>query len=350
DFDLYVGERYGAVREFLNISPSDILLEADGSEITNNGSLNFGNVDLGSTGDTTVIVRNAGLSNLILNQAVPFSVSGDITQFNVLPQGGIPSDFTIAPGDSLVFTVSFTPNSVGGKNLAVTFNTNDPDEAAFTLNVGGTGIDPASTEPEADVLQNTVNITSNSTFDFGDIDTQNGSDTTFIIRNNGAVDLTLAPPSLSGSAAFSLSGNFPAGPIAAGQEATFTINFMPTDTTTQMAMLSFATNDADENPYIINLLGKGAPTTSIFELLDGELSIGPVPAQNNLRIGLKNSNARDYQVRFFDRQGRTVVDEQVELMQREEVRELDVSQLSPGLYFVEILIQGQRLIKKIVIE
>jgi uncharacterized repeat protein (TIGR01451 family) len=121
-------------------------------------------------------------------------------------------------------------------------------------------------------------IPSGGTFDFGAV--LSGGDTTvsFIIRNSGDAVLTLsAPVEIAGSDAFRPESQ-PSDTVAPGAETVFSIRFSPSAEGIWTGSVLIGTNDADENPYVLNFSGTGiAPEPMIIlepmmELtLDGSL-------------------------------------------------------------------------------
>ena len=105
-------------------------------------------------------------------------------------------------------------------------------------------------------------IASGGSQDFGTVTIGSSNPLTFTIRNSGsaALDLTGAPlVDVTGANA----GDFavtavPSTPVASGGgTTTFTVEFSPSAAGALSAALSIANNDADENPYVINLTGTG---------------------------------------------------------------------------------------------
>ncbi|NIN92661.1 choice-of-anchor D domain-containing protein, partial [bacterium] len=83
------------------------------------------------------------------------------------------------------------------------------------------------------------------------------TDVTFTIENTGTVNLTLTTPlSLGGADAdqFSIRQQ-PSSPVLPSGNTTFIIRFTPTSAGSKTASLSITNNDADENPYNLNLTG-----------------------------------------------------------------------------------------------
>ncbi|MFQ3632235.1 choice-of-anchor D domain-containing protein [Roseiflexus sp.] len=75
----------------------------------------------------------------------------------------------------------------------------------------------------------------------------------FTIRNAGTAPLSLGALTLP--AGFSIVGSFPTGPVAPGATVTFTVQLTATAPGTFSGQLSFANNDADENPFNFPIRG-----------------------------------------------------------------------------------------------
>ena len=84
---------------------------------------------------------------------------------------------------------------------------------------------------------------------------------TYTIRNVGYIDLTGLALSKNGSnaAEFAL-GALETTSLSAGNSTTFTVAFSPTSAGNRTAQIAVASNDADENPFVINLAGYGLGT------------------------------------------------------------------------------------------
>ncbi len=77
------------------------------------------------------------------------------------------------------------------------------------------------------------------------------------IENYGTQDLIVSGATFTGPDAGDFNSNIGAPTIAGGSSQTFTINYAPSNTGSHFATLEIASNDADENPYIINFEGVG---------------------------------------------------------------------------------------------
>lgn len=96
--------------------------------------------------------------------------------------------------------------------------------------------------------------------------------TTVTIENSGTGNLNVTGATFSGANASEFTSTLTATTIAGGGTQNFTINYLPTGNGTRTATILIGSNDSDENPYTINLIGAG---------LDG-LATEPVANPTNL--------------------------------------------------------------------
>jgi len=120
---------------------------------------------------------------------------------------------------------------------------------------------------EINITDGVNNIADGGTFDFGSRVVASNTDQEFTIQNLGTADLTL-----SGSPIITITGTNadqfsvqvqPTTPITGGNHVHFTLRFTPTTAGAKVAAISIANNDADENPYDINLTGTGISAAEI---------------------------------------------------------------------------------------
>ncbi|WP_416395404.1 choice-of-anchor D domain-containing protein [Allohahella sp. A8] len=91
--------------------------------------LGFGSIDLGVTSDRTLTISNVGSAALNISD-VSLQTGGD---FSLLSN----ECTTIAPESSCDIGVRFTGNAVGTSSDVLTISSDDPDEAAVTVNLSG---------------------------------------------------------------------------------------------------------------------------------------------------------------------------------------------------------------------
>lgn len=105
---------------------------------------------------------------------------------------------------------------------------------------------------EINVLVEGATVLTNGNYFVGNSPTINVT-----IENLGSTDLILSGSSFSGTNAADFSSNINAGNIAGLSSQAYTINFTPAGTGSRFAAISIGSNDANENPYVINFEGVG---------------------------------------------------------------------------------------------
>jgi endonuclease I len=104
---------------------------------------------------------------------------------------------------------------------------------------------------EINVKMGGLTVLNNGTYVIGNV-----ASTNVTIENSGSQNLTISATSLSGTNAADFSGTF-TGTVAPTSSQSFTLNFAPTGTGSRTATLSIASDDSDENPYVITLSAVG---------------------------------------------------------------------------------------------
>lgn len=118
--------------------------------------------------------------------------------------------------------------------------------------------------PEIDVVEAAVSLSSGaSTVNFGGIVEGGQIKRTFKIRNAGSAALSGIAVSITGAHASNFNAANVATSLAAGAEASFDVTFSSASLGSRSAELRIASNDTDENPFIINLAGYVSTTAQI---------------------------------------------------------------------------------------
>lgn len=122
----------------------EINVKQAAANISDGGSYNYGNVNLGANSSKVFTIENLGDVTLNLTGAAP----------NYVVKGGANSgDFTITQpvtntingGNSTTFTVQFTPGGVGARSCTLSIANNDSNENPYDITLTGTGTCPAIT-------------------------------------------------------------------------------------------------------------------------------------------------------------------------------------------------------------
>jgi RHS repeat-associated protein len=216
----------------------EINIKQDDTDIPDEGSYYFRVV---TQQDKTFTVENLGNKNLELGEVI---ISGqDADCFDVIQQPSSP----VIPLLSTPFIIRFDPLSGGLKTATLTLQNDDPDENPYNILLFGNYV------PEIDIYD----FANGSSYDFGTVTIGYSGYMTFTIQNLGTAPLTLTS-SLDGpdSQHFGIDLQ-PSSPVPAGETTDITIRFSPTAEGLLTAFLSIASDDADENPYIITLYGTG---------------------------------------------------------------------------------------------
>ena len=190
-----------------------------GALAANPTSLSFGNVNVGSQGTFSEIIKNTGSSSVSVSKV---AITG--AGFSV---SGITTPLTLNAGQSSPqFSVSFAPGAAGAVsgNLTITSTATNP---TLTIPVSGTGVTPR------------LNV-SPATLGLGSVTVGSSGTATGTLSAVGASVIVSA--ATTNNSAFSISGFSLPHTIPAGQTASFTITFSPTTAGSASATLTFTSN------------------------------------------------------------------------------------------------------------
>jgi hypothetical protein len=167
----------------------------------NPANLRFGEIVVGQTGTLSATMTNKGSTSITISTisvtAVAFAVHG-----LTLP-------LTLAPAQSVGFTVTFSPTALGLASGAAVFNGN-----AASLGLGGLGVSSRA-------------LTANPpTLAFGNVQTGNTVTMPVTLTNSRNASVTISQESTHG-AGFAVSGLSLPLTLAPGQSFTFSITFSP---------------------------------------------------------------------------------------------------------------------------
>jgi Abnormal spindle-like microcephaly-assoc'd, ASPM-SPD-2-Hydin len=224
------------------------------------GSLNFANVQVGSSQAQSVILSNAGTSSLTISQA---TLSG--SSFNL---SGRAFPLTLGVGQSATLSVGFAPQSAGSVSGNIAFASN---AANSTMNfpLSGTAVTAGQlTANPSGLACGSVQVGSSATL-------------TDSLTNTGGTSVTLSQAS-STAAAFGIGGlNLPLT-LTPGASVTFSILFTPQSAANASGSITVGSNASDPTVSVA-LSGTGtaqgqltlAPTTLSF----GNVTVGSSASQ-----------------------------------------------------------------------
>ncbi|MFO1005163.1 MAG: choice-of-anchor D domain-containing protein [Planctomycetaceae bacterium] len=264
----------------------EIVVEVDGNNLTDGGSIDFGSVLQGATGiQKTFLIRNTGNSVLTLDYARLLNNSG----FTVTSNYGLLAAPIVAPGQTATFTVTLNSSTVGSKSATVNVPNTDADENPFHFTVTGQVIVPVY--PEIWVEFDDSPLLDGRTIDFAPV-TQGAAPrtATIIVSNSGTGNLILQPADFTSGSGFTIVQNFTSGQILLPGEVTELIVQLDTSTGgIKTAELSFANNDSNESPFNITLNGEviaRSPEIEVsaygFNIMDGSAFTFPSITQGDM--------------------------------------------------------------------
>ncbi|WP_432672164.1 T9SS sorting signal type C domain-containing protein [Flavobacterium sp. SM2513] len=94
---------------------------------------NYADTQLNATTSITFTVENLGLSNLLISGSTPRVVLSGVDDDQFVISGSL--NATITPSNNDTFVIQFKPTSLGAKSAVLTIESNDADEAIYTVNL-----------------------------------------------------------------------------------------------------------------------------------------------------------------------------------------------------------------------
>lgn len=232
-------------------------------------SLSLGSVTTGASGSTTETLTNSGGTTVTISAATTtgsgFSLSG-----LTLPT-------TLTAGQSVSFSVMFSPSTIGSVtgNLAIASNAGN---SALNVPLSGTGITPGQLTSAATSLG------------FGSVTTGSSGSLTETLINSGGTSVAISAANVTGSG-FSISGLTLPTTLTAGQSVSFSMKFSPTASGSIAGNLAITSNAAD-SALNVPLSGTGV-TPGLLTSTPASLGFGNVATGNSasLTTTLTNSGA-----------------------------------------------------------
>ena len=231
---------------------SQLQLQHLGQSIPASGSINVDSTLLGTSLTDSVYLLNSGLGTLNISGV---QISG--SSFAWVPSA---MPISLLPGSGQYLHFTFTPTAGGPLTGSLQLQSNDPNSPqSWVLN--GYGINPFAATPEIQVVYNSSDFANGAVLNFGGCTAGSTLTLPITIKNIGLANLLLSNPQ-SSSAMFSF-GSSVIGTLAPGASINTTVLFTPNIIGLTNGTLYFTTNDLDENPFVLHLVGTGmAPNLS----------------------------------------------------------------------------------------
>jgi hypothetical protein len=224
-----------------------------GQLIASPQSLSFGNVQVGSSQTLAESLSNSGGSNLTISQANLMGTGFTLT--------GLTLPTTLVPGQSVAFSLTFTPQSsatVSG-SLSITSNGSNP---SLAIGITGTGV----------LTPGTLNANP-SGLSFGNVQVGNNQSLPVTLTNSGGSSVTISQANLS-SSSFNVNGLTLPLTLNVGQSSAFNVVFSPQGAGSLTGSLAIVGN-ASNSALNIPLSGTGV-TPATLSANPTSLSFGSV--------------------------------------------------------------------------
>lgn len=240
-----------------------ILLGSNG--IADGGSVDFGSTQIGTSVSRTITVKNDGNATLTLTQLSQANMPAGYTLVSGL------GSTSLAAGASTSFTISLDAASAGSFSGSIQLASNDADENPYDLTLTG-----SVAAPEISMFADGSGIGDGVYIDFGSTNLGSAVTKTFTIRNDGSGTLNLTSlDANSMPTGFTLTSNLSSLALTNGQTSTFTVRLDAGSAGSFSGQILVVSDDANENPFHINVLGAvtASPEISLTDS-GGSLSDG----------------------------------------------------------------------------
>jgi hypothetical protein len=223
--------------------------------------LDFGVVPRGQTQSLSATIKNEGFADLVIENIVTAPGSA----FAIVAPNPNP---TIAPGNTVPLTVSYTPPGCAADEDVVQIFSNDDTDSPYNVTVRGRPPGPAIGADPAMVSFGAVNLNTTST-------------QTVTLKNVGSTDLTISSIFLGigTSPAFTVAAPSTPVTLPSGQSTAVMVSFRPTTAAAASGALVVSSDDCDHGQLQVPLdaLGTAGPSP-LIQLSPDAVSFGNVAA------------------------------------------------------------------------
>src|SRR5579863_1744445 len=229
------------------------------------GSVNFGNINVGSSATQAVQISNTGNSSVTVTQVTASGAGVSVS--------GVSVPLTLAPAQSAAVNVGYAPKASGATAGGITVTNSDGVNVSAA--VTGTGVQAGlSVAP--------------SSASFGSVVSGNTNSQTIQIKNSGTANLTISQSTVTG-VGFSLAGLALPQTLTPGQSGNFNVQYTPQGVGNVSGAVSIVSN-ASNSPTTIALSGGGVAATYTINVNPTSLSFGSVTDGNSATQGFTVTN------------------------------------------------------------
>ena len=235
-------------------SPVSVSLSGKGTNTSSpaltlsDSSLNFGDVQMGSTGVQQLTLTSSGTAPVTISSAAIAGQNFQVTSVQY-PAGTTGWPATLNPGQQVVLSITFSPDAAApfNGNLALT-----SDASGGTANVPLSGTGDAI--PAADLTLSATSIS------FGQVQIGSKVTRSLTLTSTGNAPLTISAITVAGA---QFSDGSPSLPVTLqpNQQLTLNVTYEPSAETSDSGTLTVASNDSS-GPATVSLGGSGTTAPS----------------------------------------------------------------------------------------
>ncbi len=211
-------------------------------------SLDFGNVNVGSSSDLMITITNEATSTAALTGTVSIPTPlapPTLSPFSIISGGGA---FNLMPGTSVTVTVRFSPTAAGSASASLFITHNATNQPANPVNIALSGTGISLNVPVISIIPTSE--------DYGIVKLNKKKAASFIVTNSGKANLSIAS-TITGTDAAMFTTKSGSKTIKPGKSTTIKVTFKPTSTGSKSADLEITTNDPNNPTVDIPLTGTG---------------------------------------------------------------------------------------------
>ena len=279
----------GSVPEDMN---PFINVEYDAVEMVNNtGVVDFDSVQLEVSEKKYVVIRNAGVDDLILTD-----VNSGLGNFRIIDRPAV-----VEPGKADTVVIEFTPVKGISYSTVITIISNDKTNGVFKFTVEGKGYGIGqkpvlSVEYDGTLFENYAGVV-----DFGLVQLNGTATRKVLVRNLGATNLSISDLK-SGMTNYKILSK----PVSVeyGMTDTIEIGFTPILSFSYSTSIKITSNDYTNPEFMFTVKGKGTNTVTGFnEQESPSLLVYPNPAVSEVKVRFPG----DFDVRLTSMVGETLL-------------------------------------------
>lgn len=209
-------------------------------------SLDFGVPVPDSPTSKPVTIANRGAEPLRVD-GIELAAGTDPV-YSVLIEDEVAFPVELGPNDSLTVQVTYDAPTPVIQTGTLLVHSSDPDESTVEVSLigGDASLPDILVEPEM--------------LDFGDVARLTCKSLPLDVRNVGSTDLTLTEMNVT---VFGFGNDYTVSPqafvVPPGASQNVTVEYCPSLTGVQLGQIEIVSDDPDENPVIVSLIGNGTP-------------------------------------------------------------------------------------------